>query len=545
MDRSPHRAARSRPTVAAARRRRSTLTARRAGRTVVSARALGRATGPRAGASVATGGARRSRLPRASGASTGSTPRRLRLAFPRRSLELLVADDGVAFRARGAHRDARPLARPRRQPRLAAEAEASITRSPYRRDAAPRRAPRATYAYPALLRTPAGDSALLSESGLPRGAPRPATSCRARAACGWRSRPARRPDRAHVVARSPCSARAATIVGSDLPLALGRPFADRRRVLDPCPAAPPGRGGRTRRARGGSRDQQRHVDAAAAAGWEYVLVDEGWDAAWLPELVAYAAAARRAGPALGRLARPRDAPRARAVFLDRHRGLGRRRRQARLPRVRPAPRMRFMAAAARAAARRELRRRASTASPSRAVSSAPGRTSLTFEGVLRRGARQARPPDRPGARRRPRLHPQRDRLDGLHAGGALRPRPGLDDGAPAGAGDRLRVRPPAATPTRPESYAAHPAALALLEPRPRPRGTTPGCSRASPARYATVARRAGRRLVRRRALGDARRGRRRSRSASSAPARLHRDGHHRRRRRRARDDRARPSPRRT
>ena len=37
-------------------------------------------------------------------------------------------------------------------------------------------------------------------------------------------------------------------------------------------------------------DRQRYfVDAAAERGWEYSLVDEGWDAAWLPELVRYAA----------------------------------------------------------------------------------------------------------------------------------------------------------------------------------------------------------------------------------------------------------------
>src|SRR5688572_23590114 len=79
-----------------------TLTARRAGRTVIRA-ALGRATG----------GLRRARRDRRS--ETFATPAgkrrvhrldaaRLRLAFPRRSVELLVADDGVAFRGRGAHR---------------------------------------------------------------------------------------------------------------------------------------------------------------------------------------------------------------------------------------------------------------------------------------------------------------------------------------------------------------------------------------------------------------------------------------------------------
>lgn len=35
--------------------------------------------------------------------------------------------------------------------------------------------------------------------------------------------------------------------------------------------------------------QQRFVDLAAANGWEYSLIDEGWRAEWVPELVAYAA----------------------------------------------------------------------------------------------------------------------------------------------------------------------------------------------------------------------------------------------------------------
>ena len=87
---------------------------------------------------------------------------------------------------------------------------------------------------------------------------------------------------------SPCSAPPATLVGSDLPLALGRPS----RIADTSWIVP-GRAAWSWWADSSSPrrlgDQQRHVDAAAAAGWEYVLVDEGWDAAWMPELVAYAA----------------------------------------------------------------------------------------------------------------------------------------------------------------------------------------------------------------------------------------------------------------
>jgi hypothetical protein len=36
--------------------------------------------------------------------------------------------------------------------------------------------------------------------------------------------------------------------------------------------------------------QEREVDFAASMGWEYVLVDEGWSPAWVPQLVAYARA---------------------------------------------------------------------------------------------------------------------------------------------------------------------------------------------------------------------------------------------------------------
>jgi alpha-glucosidase len=79
------------------------------------------------------------------------------------------------------------------------------------------------------------------------------------------------------------------VVGSSLPLALGRPSRIAKtdwirpgRVAwswwsDSSSPSDPAR-------------QQAYVDAAAARGWEYVLVDEGWDPKWIPELVRYAAA---------------------------------------------------------------------------------------------------------------------------------------------------------------------------------------------------------------------------------------------------------------
>ena len=39
---------------------------------------------------------------------------------------------------------------------------------------------------------------------------------------------------------------------------------------------------------GSSERQKDYVDFAARAGWEYVLVDAGWDPAWVPALTAYA-----------------------------------------------------------------------------------------------------------------------------------------------------------------------------------------------------------------------------------------------------------------
>jgi alpha-glucosidase len=145
-------------------------------------------------------------------------------------------------------------------------------------------------AFPALLRS--GDRwALLSESAIERGQPashlevrsgKPGVLGVVRPQVGWGPARARTPWRVAIVGSL------ATIVESDL-------------VDD---LAAPARGGDWSWVRPGrvawswwadssspaSVDRQRqYVDFAGRAGWEYVLVDEGWSPAWLPDLVAYAA----------------------------------------------------------------------------------------------------------------------------------------------------------------------------------------------------------------------------------------------------------------
>jgi alpha-glucosidase len=79
----------------------------------------------------------------------------------------------------------------------------------------------------------------------------------------------------------------ATIVGSDLvdDLAPGAPSGDWSWVR-------PGRVAWSWWSDSGSpaslARQQQYVDYAARMGWEYVLVDEGWDPSWIPTLTAYA-----------------------------------------------------------------------------------------------------------------------------------------------------------------------------------------------------------------------------------------------------------------
>ncbi len=279
---------------------------------------------------------------------------------------------------------------------------------------------------------------------------------------------------------------AATVVGSDLPLALGRPS----RIADTSWIVP-GRAAWSWWADSWSprrlADQQRHVDAAAAAGWEYVLVDEGWEASWIPALVAYAA---QRGVRILLWADWEDLAtgRERAAFLDRLAAWGIAGVKLDFLESDRAPRMRFMAQAARAAADRRL----VVAFHGVTVPRGFQRTwpnALTFEGVY--GAEHAKS-GHP-------IDPAHD-VDLVFTRNAV----GSMDYTPAALSARgqrstmaHRLAQAIAFESglqhyadRPESYAAHPAALALLEAAPAAWDDTRLLAGA-PGTHATVARRAG------------------------------------------------------
>ncbi len=181
-------------------------------------------------------------------------------------LDVLVADDGVAIRGG--------------DPRFRAPAGSRAWLQRYRRNyegayrATRLRGARGAYGFPALISTPRGSWALLTEAG------GGASHLRARdgglrASRGGSWRLALIGD-------------LADIVESSLPLALARPS----RIRD-TGWIRPGRVAWSWWSDSGSprrlETQRAYVDAAAERGWEYVLVDEGWDPAWMPELVRYAA----------------------------------------------------------------------------------------------------------------------------------------------------------------------------------------------------------------------------------------------------------------
>ncbi len=180
---------------------------------------------------------------------------------------VLVARDGVAFRGpRSATYVTPPATREWLQPYTGAYEDA------YRR-------PRATqrrYGFPALLRSE-GSYTLLTESGV------------GRSAVGHLDRTGRRlgvrPARG--MWQVAVTGTLADLVASDLPLALGR----RSRVADTS-WIHPGRSAWSWLAdHASSRSpaaQRASVDTAVKHGWEYVTVDAGWDANWVPGLIAYA-----------------------------------------------------------------------------------------------------------------------------------------------------------------------------------------------------------------------------------------------------------------
>jgi alpha-glucosidase len=255
------------------------LTVLRAGRSVLST-PLGRGSDPRATEdtlqedyTTPVGKRRRHAL----------VAHRLRIAFAHgRALELLVADDGVAFRTTGAGREVAAWSAP---------PGARAWLQTYRRDyegsydpVALRSARAGDYGFPALVRT--GDTwALLTESGLTRQA---AARLRVRrsvlhiALPSGATEPRTTPWRVAVVGDL------ATLVGSDLPLSLGHPseIADTSWIR-------PGRVAWSwwsdADSPGDVRRQRAFVREAAAHGWEYVLLDEGWTSGEVPRIARYAA----------------------------------------------------------------------------------------------------------------------------------------------------------------------------------------------------------------------------------------------------------------
>jgi hypothetical protein len=265
----------------------------------------------------------------------------------RRAVDVIVADDGVAIRKTGGN-DVRFRALRRTHAWLQRYTPEYERRYASKRLGAARRG---NYGFPALLRTRAGDYALLTEAGLGYGEPAAHLGVHGRSLLvevpQGEPRPATTPWRVAVIGD------AAQVVASDLPLALGRPS----EIADPSWIRP----GRVAwswwsdSASTESLERQRaFVDAAAANGWEYVLVDDKWaTGAWMPELVAYA---RERGVGI-HVWTPWTAlgdPVARAQTLDTWASWGIAGIKVDFLHSDRAPRMRFMEDLARAAADRHL-----------------------------------------------------------------------------------------------------------------------------------------------------------------------------------------------
>jgi alpha-glucosidase len=244
---------------------------------------------------------------------------------------VLAADDGIAVRGATtwiAHG------------RAWLQRFSSSYENPYRRTSL-RHAGR--YGFPALLST-GHDWALLTESGLPYGA---------------------RAGHLHVIRkerlRTTGDVRAwriavigslKTIVGSDLPLALGRAS----QVGDPS-WIHPGRAAWSWWSDSASTRslprQEQFVDFAAAEHFEYATVDAGWDASWVPDLVTYAAA-RNVRLILWTDWHALADPATRSATLDRWAGWGVAGIKVDYLQSDAGPRMAVMEDIARAAARRRL-----------------------------------------------------------------------------------------------------------------------------------------------------------------------------------------------
>jgi alpha-glucosidase len=205
----------------------------------------------------------------------------LTLAMPGgRRVDVLAADDGVAIRQRNA--GAPVYAKPAGAGALLQRFSSTYER-PYRR--LPLADARGAYGYPALIHGRAG-YVLLSEAGLRPG--HGAAHLTARGDGLHVTGADRTPDRGMSPWRFALFGPLGAVVQSSLPLALGRPS-----QIEDTSWIRPGRVAWSwwsdSTSPGDLARQQQFVDGAAARGWEYVLVDEGWDPAWMPELVRYAA----------------------------------------------------------------------------------------------------------------------------------------------------------------------------------------------------------------------------------------------------------------
>jgi alpha-glucosidase len=214
--------------------------------------------------------------------------RRLRLAFAHGGvLEILVADDGLALRQTGAGTDPVAWSAPR-----GTRAWLQSYRPDYEGHYDPvelNSARPGDYGFPGLLHTGGDTWALLTESGLTRQAAAHLTVDRNRpdvlrvALADGDAAPRTTPWRVAVIGDL------ATVVGSDLPLSLGGPS-----EIGDTSWIRPGRAAWSwwsdTDSPGDLRRQRAFVRSAAAYGWEYVLLDEGWDPDMVPRLTNYARA---------------------------------------------------------------------------------------------------------------------------------------------------------------------------------------------------------------------------------------------------------------
>lgn len=204
-----------------------------------------------------------------------------------RGVELLAARDGAAFRLLRAGPE-RTVFRAPRETRSWLQVYRGDYELPYLAGTLSRSPPE-RYAFPGLLRT-GRRYALLTETGARRAAVAHMEIRRGDAGGLHVELPPREPAPARTPWRVAILGSLADVVQSDLPLALGEPS----RIRGDGAWIEPGRAAWSwwadRRSAADPNAQRAHVDAAAAAGWEYVTVDAGWKAAWVPDLARYAAA---------------------------------------------------------------------------------------------------------------------------------------------------------------------------------------------------------------------------------------------------------------